>query len=127
MTLRPLLLVIAALCHPVLSRALASDAALKAAEIRIRDPFIPGSGYCVVSTESASGRVEGPWVNQRHIYRENGGHGMLFRAFDGRLLMALHQPNTRGEERLHLFGVRDDGDTLEVMEEIAGPRPAALE
>jgi hypothetical protein len=40
MNLRPLLLVIAALCHPVLPRALASDAALKAAEIRIRDPFI---------------------------------------------------------------------------------------
>ncbi len=89
--------------------------------------FIPGSGYCVVLTESASGRVEGPWINQRHIYKENGGHGMLFRSFGGRLLMALHQPNTRGQERLHLFEVRDDGDTLEVTTEITGPPPAAIE
>lgn len=201
---RRLLLFIAALCQPVFPRAQASDVALKAAEIRIRDPFIladparqtyfmcaqsanreghrfigveayaskdlvnwlpakpvlelpadagismvwapevhahegrfylfmiwstfiPGSGYCVVSTESASGRVEGPWINQRHIYREKGGHGMLFRSFGGRLLMALHQPNTRGQERLHLFEVRDDGDTLEVTTEITGPPPPAIE
>lgn len=81
--------------------------------------FIPGSDYCVLLTESQSGRVRGPWINQKPIYKENGGHGMLFRSFDGDLMMALHQPNSGGKERLHLFHVVDTGQTLEVKEEVA--------
>ena len=42
---------------------------------------------------------------------------MLFRSFDGRLMMALHQPNTGGKERLHLYDVTDNGETLEIAEE----------
>lgn len=80
--------------------------------------FIPGSGYCVMLTESQSGKIRGPWFDQRPIYRENGGHGMLFRAFDGRLMMALHQPNSGAKERLHLFEVADNGQTLEIQGEI---------
>ncbi len=79
--------------------------------------FIPGNGYCVVLTESQSGKIGGPWINQKPIYKENGGHGMIFRSFDGRLVMALHQPNS-GEERLHLFEVVDNGQTLEIKKEI---------
>lgn len=89
--------------------------------------FIPGSDYCVLLTESQSGRVRGPWINQKPIYKENGGHGMLFRSFDGRLLMALHQPNSRAKERLHLFHVVDTGQTLEVKEEVASPSVTAIE
>ena len=80
--------------------------------------FIPGSGYCVLLTESQSGKVRGPWINQKPIYKKNGGHGMIFRSFDGRLTMALHQPNIRGKERLHLFEVVDDGQTLKIEREI---------
>jgi GH43 family beta-xylosidase len=80
--------------------------------------FIRGSGYCVVLTESQSGKIGGPWINQKPIYGENGGHGMLFRSFDGRLMMALHQPNSGGKERLHLFEVADNGETLEIKEEV---------
>ena len=80
--------------------------------------FIPGNGYCVLLTESESGRIRGPWINQRPIYKLNGGHGMLFRSFDGRLMMALHQPNSRGKERLHLFEVADNGQSLEIKDEV---------
>ena len=80
--------------------------------------FIPGNGYCVLLTESQSGKIKGPWINQKPIYKENGGHGMLFRSFDGRLMMALHQPNSRGKERLHLFEVLDNGQTMEIEEEV---------
>ena len=80
--------------------------------------FIPGNGYCVLLTRSESGRVAGPWKEQEIIYRNNGGHGMLFRTFEGDLLMALHQPNTNGKERLHLYKVKDTGETLVVGDEL---------
>jgi len=80
--------------------------------------FIPGSGYCVLLTESPSGQLRGPWINQRPIYQDNGGHAMIFRSFDERLMMALHQPNSRGKERLHLFDMADNGQTLEIEGEI---------
>ncbi len=80
--------------------------------------FIRGSGYCVVLTESESGKISGPWINQKPIYKKNGGHGMIFRSFDGRIMMALHQPNNSNKERLHLFEITDKGTTLEIKEEI---------
>ena len=80
--------------------------------------FIPGNDYCVLLTESQSGKIQGPWINQRLIYKKNGGHGMIFKAFDGRLMLALHQPNSRGKERLHLFHVVDDGQTLRIEKEV---------
>ena len=86
--------------------------------------FIPGNGYCVLLTESESGKIRGAWVNQKLIYKENGGHGMLFRSFSGRLMMALHQPNSGGTERLRLYDVTDNGETLEIKEEVT---PESLE
>lgn len=80
--------------------------------------FIPGKEYCVVLTESQSGRINGPWIRQRLIYTNNGGHGMIFKSFEGRLLFALHQPNSGGGERLHLYAVIDHGETLEIAGEI---------
>ena len=79
---------------------------------------IPDSGYSVVLTESQSGKVRGPWINHKLLYKKNGGHGMIFRSFDERLLLALHHPNSGGTERLHLFELTDNGDTLEIKEEI---------
>jgi len=79
--------------------------------------FIPGKEYCVVLTRSESGKISGPWKEQKLIYTQNGGHGMLFKTFDNHLMMAIHQPNTGGREKLHLFGVIDNGDTLTIDEE----------
>lgn len=80
--------------------------------------FIPGHGYSVVLAHSESGRIAGPWRKHEPIYTKDGGHGMLFRAFDGRLLMSLHQPNSGGKERLHLFEVTDTGESLQVVGEV---------
>ncbi len=80
--------------------------------------FISGSGYCIMLTESKSGKISGPWINPKPIYKKNGGHGMIFQSFDGRIMLALHQPNTSGKERLHLFEVTDKGTTLEIKKEI---------
>ena len=80
--------------------------------------FIPGKGYCVVLTHSDSGKINGPWNEQKIIYTQNGGHGMIFRSFDGRLTMALHQPNSSPKERLHLFQITDNGETLVIEKEV---------
>ncbi len=80
--------------------------------------FIPGSGYCVVLAHSASGNIKGPWGKQEIIYKNNGGHAMLFRSFTGGLLMTLHQPNKADKERLHLYNVEDNGKALIVGGEL---------
>lgn len=65
--------------------------------------------------KSESGRVIGPWNQQdRPLFAENGGHGMIFRSLDGRLLCAFHQPNSGERERLKLIELIDNGDTLAV-------------
>jgi hypothetical protein len=44
------------------------------------------------------------------IFEKNGGHGMLFRTFEGQLKLVIHQPERRGYERIAFFDV-DDTDT----------------
>lgn len=78
--------------------------------------FIEGKGYCVLRARSASGSVLGAWVDQTLIYTLDGGHGMIFKDFDGRLLLALHQPNKRGCERLRLVELADDETALYVVD-----------
>ncbi|MDD6210215.1 MAG: glycoside hydrolase family 43 protein [Bacteroidales bacterium] len=71
------------------------------------------SGYAVASAISTSGKLEGPWVqNEDLIFSENGGHGMLFNTFDGKLMIALHYPNSGATPHTKLFELTDAGDHL---------------
>lgn len=73
------------------------------------------TGYTVGIAVSESDRLEGPWVQQEEpIYADDGGHPMLFRTFDGRLMMALHSPNGGPETRVHFFEMEDTGETLRI-------------
>ena len=73
--------------------------------------------YAIGIAESASGKVAGPWVQVANpLFHKNGGHAMIFESFSGELLLALHQPNTRSKERLQLFEVREEGDSLVLKE-----------
>ena len=64
-------------------------------------------GYAVGLLESKSGKVEGPWMHfEKPIFQDDGGHGMIFRDFDGHLLLVLHAPNG-GNERARLFLLDD--------------------
>lgn len=76
--------------------------------------FKDGS-YAVGLAESTTGRVIGPWrQNEEPIFSKDGGHSMIFRTFDGRLMMVLHQPNGGGKERAHFFELEDTGTTLKL-------------
>ncbi len=61
--------------------------------IMLWSSFGPG-GYTVGVARSASGEILGPWQQMPEpLYAGDGGHCMVFRAFDGQLWLAFHQPN----------------------------------
>ncbi|NOY80117.1 MAG: family 43 glycosylhydrolase [Kiritimatiellaeota bacterium] len=58
------------------------------------------SGYAVGTARSTSGRITGPWIQDPEpLFAHDGGHAMVFRTFDGRLMLALHKPNRTPLER----------------------------
>lgn len=71
--------------------------------------------YAVGLAVSTSGTLSGPWQQiDKPVYATDGGHGMLFRTFDGQLMLCLHQPNSNGAERTRLLPLRDTGELLEI-------------
>jgi len=69
--------------------------------------------YAVGLVESLSGKIEGPWkMIPEPLFKANGGHGMIFRTFEGKLMMVLHQPNQSPLERAKLFELEDIGGSL---------------
>ena len=74
--------------------------------------------YMVGIAYSTSGKVAGPWKHMdQPLLANDGGHGMIFRTFDGRLVMAIHQPNS-GRIRARLYEIEDVGDTIRIKREI---------
>ncbi len=73
------------------------------------------TGYSVGVAVSESGKLAGPWVQRPEpLYTADGGHSMLFKRFDGQLMMTLHTPNGGPQTRIRLFEIEDTGDTLKV-------------
>ena len=63
-------------------------------------------GYALTTAKSASGKLEGPWLQRSTpFFNENGGHGMLFRNLDGELMLTLHSPNQTPFERAQFIKV----------------------
>lgn len=82
--------------------------------------FRKGGNYALAQAVSESGTIRGPWAHAGEpLFGDDGGHGMLFRSFEGELLLALHQPNGGGRERARLYRMKEERDRL-VLE---GPRP----
>jgi arabinan endo-1,5-alpha-L-arabinosidase len=66
-------------------------------------------GYKLAVARSESGRITGPWTHEsKPIYENDGGHAMIFRTFEGKLMLILHQPNRGPDERPRLFTVNFD-------------------
>jgi hypothetical protein len=78
------------------------------------------TGYTLGIAISPSGKLAGPWLQQDEpLYKEDGGHGMLFTTFDGKLMMVLHAPNNP-DARPRIFELEDTGETLKVVKEFTG-------
>lgn len=87
--------------------------------LMIWSSFGPG-GYTTGVAHSTSGKLRGPWIQQAApLISNDSGHGMIFKRFDGQLMLVLHSPNKRPDERGRLFELEDTGDSLR----ISGPFP----
>jgi hypothetical protein len=80
------------------------------------------NGYVQTLARSTSGELKGPWEQLEPLVGNDSGHGMLFRSFDGKLMLVVHQPfqNARGK----LYEMEDTGDGLRVVryrEDLSGP------
>jgi hypothetical protein len=56
--------------------------------------------YCIGGARSQSGALAGPWTQSPEpLFSADGGHGMVFRGFDGKMRLAIHSPNKTPLER----------------------------
>ena len=77
--------------------------------------------YAIGVAYSQSGSVKGPWIQEeKPLFEDNGGHGMLFRTFDGKLKLSMHWVDPRDERpgrRPVIRDVDDSGDRLRLLPE----------
>ena len=74
------------------------------------------TGYAMGISRSVSGKITGPWVHDsKPIYQKDGGHGMLFQTFEGRLMLAIHSPNVTPNERLFLIPMEEIEDQIKLV------------
>jgi arabinan endo-1,5-alpha-L-arabinosidase len=64
---------------------------------------------------SDSGDILGPWTqNSKPLYESDGGHGMIFKTFEGQLMLTLHSPNHTPNERVVFIELKEDGDSIQL-------------
>lgn len=68
-------------------------------------------GYLESVLKSDNGELDGHWIPQNLLFDTDGGHGMIFRDFDGNLKLPLHYPNS-GDEHLMLFDLVENEGRL---------------
>ena len=70
-------------------------------------------GYCEGIAYSDNGDITGKWRHdERLLFEEDGGHGMLFRTLEGELKFIFHQPNNAPFERPHVVAVKEAENTI---------------
>jgi len=70
-------------------------------------------GYAMGIARSETGHVTGPWrQDPTPLWLEDGGHGMLFRTFEGQLMLTFHSPNKTPNERPVFFELVETPDNI---------------
>lgn len=67
---------------------------------------------CIASSDNDS--VLGNWHHLEPLFKDDGGHGMIFKGLDGKLRLTLHCPNRSLFEKPVFFEIKETGDTLEI-------------
>ena len=71
----------------------------KAGELLLLWSSFSEKGYAQALARSDNGDIDGHWtIDEKPLFDSDGGHGMLFRSRQGRLLLTLHQPNETPKE-----------------------------
>lgn len=71
--------------------------------------------YVQTIARSKTGKLEGPWEQLPPLVKEDSGHGMLFRTFEGTWMLILHQPFKMPESRCKLYEMEDTGDSFRIV------------
>lgn len=71
--------------------------------------------YVQTIARSTTGKLEGPWEQLSPLVKEDSGHGMLFRTFEGTWILILHQPFKMPESRCKLYEMEDTGDSFRIV------------
>ncbi|QYM79492.1 glycoside hydrolase family 43 protein [Horticoccus luteus] len=73
------------------------------------------TGYTTGVARSTSGTLRGPWhADAEPLFRDNGGHAMLFDGFDGARYLTLHAPNDPPPEHPRFFRVTEHAGRLQL-------------
>ncbi len=68
--------------------------------------------YAIGIAVSESGKIAGPWKQQKELlFKDDGGHGMIFTNLQGELTLVLHQPNSM-VERMKFLKLEEKDGTL---------------
>lgn len=63
--------------------------------------------YAVGIAESESGSVYGPWKHSdKLLFEKDGGHGMVFKSYDGKRYFTMHSPNKSPFERASFYEIQ---------------------
>lgn len=74
------------------------------------------SGYTEGLAASDNGEIDGRFTQLEPLFMKDGGHGMVFRALDGRLYLTLHRPNHTPSERPAFFPLVEAEGGLKIAE-----------
>ncbi len=79
------------------------------------------NSYSLALAYSESGKLKGPWrLTKEPIMTGDRGHGMIFKGFDGRLLLVLHKYFQMPKTRVQIYELKDTGKTIRVLKQIFG-------
>lgn len=71
-------------------------------------------GYAMGYATSLGGTLMGPWKQeQQPLVNSDGGHGMIFRSFEGALYLTYHSPNKTPYERPFFVSLRETDGGLQ--------------
>lgn len=71
--------------------------------------------YAIGVARSEAGGILGPWTQLPDpLFARDGGHGMLFRALDDRLMLTIHTPNRTPDERPIFIEITESNGGLSV-------------
>ncbi len=69
-------------------------------------------GYTQGVAFSDNGEIDGNFTQIEPLFKDDGGHGMIFRTTEGNLLLTLHTPNTTQKERPVFHSVHEENGRL---------------
>jgi GH43 family beta-xylosidase len=74
------------------------------------------NGYAAGIAYSKTGGIAGPWKQfPELLISQDGGHGMIFRTFEGRLMFVFHQPNNSPNERLNMIEIEEKNNLIKIL------------